>query len=373
MSILLRLLALLLLATPVAAAEVIATVKVDGTSITATSDGTLSASGGGSGCLVSGGAGSVYNTGSSTCGTVTGSDGQLVILKTTAAPVAASMSGDATLSVGGVLTIANLAVTNAKIADATIDLAAKVSGILPGATGGTGNGFFAVSGPATSLKTFTLPNASATILTDNAAVSVAQGGTGIASGTSGGVPYYSGTTTIASSGALTANLPVIGGGAGAAPAVGTRSGNTTAFVTTTGTQTSGDCVKIDASGNHIANGAVCVSLAGTNTWTGAQTFGQVVGGTSTQSGTSYTLAAADCGTAINFTSASAVTLTTLSTLPVGCHIVVRQGGAGQVTVADGAGATHVSASSWTKTRAQYSKIGLSVIVTTVFDIDGDGA
>lgn len=44
-----------------------------------------------------------------------------------------------------------------------VSLTAAVSGILPGANGGTGNGFFAVSGPATSLKTFTFPNASATI------------------------------------------------------------------------------------------------------------------------------------------------------------------------------------------------------------------
>jgi hypothetical protein len=56
---------------------------------------------------------------------------------------------------------------------------------------------------------------------------------------------------------------VIGGGAGVAPTVGTRSGNTTAYVTTTGTQTSGDCVKIDANGNHIANGSACGSGGGT--------------------------------------------------------------------------------------------------------------
>lgn len=41
-------------------------------------------------------------------------------------------------------------------------------------------------------------------------------GAGIA-GTSGGVPYYSSASTIASSAALTANSPVLGGGAGAAP------------------------------------------------------------------------------------------------------------------------------------------------------------
>lgn len=49
-------------------------------------------------------------------------------------------------------------------------------------------------------------------------VAVAQGGTGITSGTSGGVPYYSSSSTIASSVALTANAITLGGGAGSAPA-----------------------------------------------------------------------------------------------------------------------------------------------------------
>ncbi|MBI3933486.1 MAG: hypothetical protein HY316_02260 [Acidobacteria bacterium] len=54
------------------------------------------------------------------------------------------------------------------------------TGILGSARGGTGNGFTLFSGPATTEKTFTLPNASATILTTNAAVTVSQGGTGAA-------------------------------------------------------------------------------------------------------------------------------------------------------------------------------------------------
>lgn len=61
-----------------------------------------------------------------------------------------------------------------------IDLASAnaVSGILASTNGGTGNGFTAFAGPAAALRTFTLPNASATILTTNAAVTAAQGGTG---------------------------------------------------------------------------------------------------------------------------------------------------------------------------------------------------
>src|SRR3990167_7877339 len=54
------------------------------------------------------------------------------------------------------------------------------TGILGSARGGTGNGFTLFSGPATAERTFTLPNASSTILTDNAAVTVAQGGSGAA-------------------------------------------------------------------------------------------------------------------------------------------------------------------------------------------------
>jgi hypothetical protein len=71
---------------------------------------------------------------------------------------------------------------------------ADLSGIIASTYGGTGNGFTKFSGPATSEKTFTLPNASANILTDNAAVTVAQGGTGVTSTTAYGV-ITGGTTT----------------------------------------------------------------------------------------------------------------------------------------------------------------------------------
>jgi hypothetical protein len=46
---------------------------------------------------------------------------------------------------------------------AGLPLTTGVTGILPGANGGTNNAFMAFSGPATSLKTYTLPNASDTI------------------------------------------------------------------------------------------------------------------------------------------------------------------------------------------------------------------
>ena len=58
------------------------------------------------------------------------------------------------------------------------DGSAGLTQIIASTYGGTGNGFAKLSGPAGSEKTFTLPNASATILTDNAAVTIGQGGTG---------------------------------------------------------------------------------------------------------------------------------------------------------------------------------------------------
>ena len=93
----------------------------------------------------------------------------------------------------------------------------EVDGILPGARGGTNNGFMDFTGPATSLKTFTLPNASSTILTDNDDVTVAQGGTGLSVGVDGGIPYFDTTSSMQSSALLTLNALMLGGGAAAAP------------------------------------------------------------------------------------------------------------------------------------------------------------
>jgi len=72
-----------------------------------------------------------------------------------------------------------------KLTASSVDLTTKVTGILPGGNGGTNNSFFQISGPNTSIKTFTLPNASASILTDNAGVTVGQGGTGQTTYTNG--------------------------------------------------------------------------------------------------------------------------------------------------------------------------------------------
>jgi hypothetical protein len=53
-----------------------------------------------------------------------------------------------------------------------------VSNIITSNFGGTGNGFTKFTGPTSSEKTFTLPDADVTILTTNDIITVAQGGTG---------------------------------------------------------------------------------------------------------------------------------------------------------------------------------------------------
>lgn len=89
------------------------------------------------------------------------------------------------------------------------------TGTLAASRGGTNNGFFAVSGPATSAKTFTFPNASATVLTDNAAVTVLQGGTGQTSYTNGQLLIGNTTGNTLDKATLTAGAAIIvtnGGG-----------------------------------------------------------------------------------------------------------------------------------------------------------------
>lgn len=79
--------------------------------------------------------------------------------------------------------------------------AGTVSGtnIIGSSYGGTGSGFTKFTGTSASEKTFTLPNASSTILTSNAAVTIAQGGTGVTS-----LPGLNGNIFYRSSGAFAA-------------------------------------------------------------------------------------------------------------------------------------------------------------------------
>lgn len=91
-----------------------------------------------------------------------------------------------------------------------------------------------------------------------------------------------------------------------------------------------------------------------------------------QTGTSYALAATDAGTCVRVGNAAAVAVTapTGGVFTVGDVILLRQVGAGQVTVTGGAlylPATITAA----KTRAQGSVITLHYVATDTWDVSGD--
>lgn len=95
----------------------------------------------------------------------------------------------------------------------------------------------------------------------------------------------------------------------------------------------------------------------------------------TQAGTTYTLALADWGTIVEFTSASAVTVTVPPNasvaFPVGTAIELVQYGAGQVSVAAGAGVTIRSPSGKLKLTGQYSAALLRKRATNEWFLQGD--
>jgi len=110
---------------------------------------------------------------------------------------------------------------------------------------------------------------------------VANGGTGLTSGTSGGVLYYSATGTLASSAALAANALVIGGGAGVAPSTTTTG---TGILTFLGTPSSANLAS--AVTDETGSGALVFGSSptiATPTITTSATGPLFIGGTGTTS------------------------------------------------------------------------------------------
>lgn len=96
-------------------------------------------------------------------------------------------------------------------------------------------------------------------------------------------------------------------------------------------------------------------------------------GTVTEAGTTRTLSAGDNGKIIYCTSGSAVTITTADGLGAGFSCGIIQGGAGQVTVAEGADTTLVSYAGLYNSSGQYAMIGLICPVADTFILTGSTA
>jgi hypothetical protein len=194
-------------------------------------------------------------------GTAYGTSGQVLQSNGNAAPTwTTSISGSA-----ATLTTARAIYGN------NFDGSAALTQIIASTYGGTGNGFTKFSGPATAEKTFTLPDATCSILTSNAAVTLAQGGTvqtsytygqllignttgntlakaTLTAGTAIGVSNGSGAITISNTG-VTSNVAGTGiSVSGATGAVTITNSGVTSNVAGTGVTVSG------------ATGAVTVSI-----------------------------------------------------------------------------------------------------------------
>lgn len=87
-------------------------------------------------------------------------------------------AGTITAALSGNASTATALQTARAIYGNNFDGTAALTQVIASTYGGTGNGFTKFTGPTTAEKSFALPDASATILTTNAAVTVAQGGTG---------------------------------------------------------------------------------------------------------------------------------------------------------------------------------------------------
>lgn len=153
-----------------------------------------------------------------------------------------------TLSLGGTTITATGAQLNAVGGAFTAASASGAASLALAEDTDNGSNTVSIAAPATvaSNKTATLQDVTGTIyVTGGTDVAVADGGTGLSSGTSGGILGFTASGTIASSAALAANAIVIGGGAGATPtttttgtgvltALGVNVGSAGAFVTFNG-------------------------------------------------------------------------------------------------------------------------------------------
>lgn len=273
--------------------------------------------------------------------------------------------------------------------------ASAVAVTLPQATGSFTTGFYTTiinegAGTVTiTPTTSTIDGAASLTLTQNQSVDIVSNGTNyitargraaagsstitagstVTSGFTNGDLISSSSSTAADSGILAANV-VQGPASVTTGHIATYNGTTGKLIQ------DGGALGTAAAQATGTSGATLPFLNGTNTWSGTQTFGSVFGAVTSQSGTTYTLASADCGTEVVFTNVGAVTVTIPAALTTGCNIAILQTtSAGQVTVTGTAvsAATLHSAHSYTKTFGQWAVIGINIYTTGVAILTGDGA
>ncbi len=134
-------------------------------------------------------------------------------------------------------------------------------------------------------------------------------------------------------------------------------------------------------GVYPADAALCYLFflrsgdAGTNGTNGTNGDWSTAQSINAQTGTSYTLVAADAGKLVTLNNGGAITLylpqDSDATIAVGVYIDGYQLGAGQVTIAAGSGATLRVSGLTAKTRAQYSRFSVQKVSANTWSLAGD--
>jgi hypothetical protein len=233
-------------------------------------------------CLSFDASGNIHSAGVGACGGTGGAGtvssattGQLAIY--TAATTVSGLSGcnNGYFGTNGGGTVSCITSVNTTLSGTITALGTIATGtwqgtVLAGQYGGTGvaNTGFTI----TLAGNLTTSGANNLTLTTIGATNVTLPTTGTLmnqNGTSGGIPYYNTTTSTQSSAALTLNAPVIGGGAGASPAVGSTTdgraagSKSTVYATYSGSApVSTHCAQWDANGNLSDSGATCAGASG---------------------------------------------------------------------------------------------------------------
>ena len=120
----------------------------------------------------------------------------------------------------------------------------------------------------------------------------------------------------------------------------------------------------------IGNGATAWNALAYGSVVGPLNMSSVVT-TVTDKATAYTITATDENTFIRSTSATAVTFTVANVLNVGESVQIIQFGAGQVTLAAGAGVTLRSVDNKLKTNKQYSVASVTCVASGEYLVSGD--
>ena len=246
----------------------------------------------------------------------------------------------------------------------SFDGTSDITSVISSTYGGTGNGFVKFAGPSTTEKTFTLPNASATLAT-------ISGTEALVNKTVNGITPTALTTGFSIGGGTTTKTLTVASDANVSGAnTGDQTITLTGDITGTGTGSFATTIASTIPGSKTFSGVTTTlsgNIVGGNT--ASSTIAGFAANMNNQTGTTYTLIASDNGKIITLDNTSAITIT-VPALFAGFNCMFVQLNTGQVTLS-GSGVTISNRSSFTKTAGRNAIVTLIAMNSTSFILGGD--